>query len=150
MTIGLRIAASKDQIVMNTATAMLSQMVTKVFERVLVENKLQSTSNQTQKQIDMDQLKNLSKEPPSWMNESAQDAYMLLQDIYLLLNSDQSLWLININDINRPFGLELLKSILVRYPEIFFTVNFFKLFIIYLIAIVNKFKLNRIQKCVLY
>ena len=65
---------------MNTATAMLSQMVTKVFERVVVENKLQSSQAQnTAKQIDMDQLKNLSKEPPSWMNESGQDAYMLLQ-----------------------------------------------------------------------
>jgi hypothetical protein len=29
----------------------------------------------------------------------------------------------NITDLNRPFGLELLKSILIRYPEIFFLVN---------------------------
>ena len=65
---------------MNTATAMLSQMVTKVFERVVVENKLQSSQAQNAaKQIEMDQLKNLSKDPPSWMNESGQDAYMLLQ-----------------------------------------------------------------------
>lgn len=73
---------------MNTATAMLSQMTTKVFERVLVENKQNQQQQQQQqqannqsniKQIDMDQLKILSKEPPSWMNDSAQDAYMLLQ-----------------------------------------------------------------------
>ena len=96
LSIGLRIATSKDQIVMNTATAMLSQMVTKVFERVIVENKLQahttSTSNlnsnnnnnnnntsQANKQVDIDKLKTLSKDPPEWMNESAQDAFMLLQ-----------------------------------------------------------------------
>ncbi|CAF0712027.1 unnamed protein product [Brachionus calyciflorus] len=121
LTIGLRIAASKDQILMNTATAMLSQMITKVFERVVIENKSINQANQNNlKPVDFDQLKVLSKEPPSWMNESAQDAYMLLQDIYLLLNSDQSLWLINISEINKPFGLEILKSILVRYPEIFF------------------------------
>lgn len=116
LTIALRLLASKDQTVMNTATAMLSQMVTKVFDRVLTENKQNDSES---KQIDMDQLKLLSKEPPNWMNESAQDAYMFLQDLYLLLNSDQSLWLHNINDISKPFGLELLKSILVRYPDIF-------------------------------
>ena len=85
LSIGMRIACSKDQIVMNTATAMLSQMVTKVFERVVVENKLQAhttTSNaasQSNKQIDIDKLKTLSKDPPEWMNDSAQDAFMLLQ-----------------------------------------------------------------------
>ena len=69
--------------VMNTAQAMLNQMVTKVFDRVLVENKqtnMQETNES--KQIDqqkMDQLKMLSKEPPGWINESAQDAYMFLQ-----------------------------------------------------------------------
>lgn len=29
----------------------------------------------------------------------------------------------NVNEINKPFGLELLKSILVRYPDIFFMVS---------------------------
>lgn len=76
---------------------MLNQMVTKVFERVLIENKLQqqqqqagigsgsgvaaSASNNNLKQIDLDQLKSLSREAPTWMNESSQDAYMLLQVI---------------------------------------------------------------------
>jgi hypothetical protein len=122
ITIAFRLLASKDPTVMNTATAVLSQMVTKVFDRVLVENKQQSQSNNinnNNSQIDMDQLKALNKEPPSWMNESGQDAYMLLQDLYMLLNSETSLWLIEITDINKPFGLELLKSILVRYTEIF-------------------------------
>jgi hypothetical protein len=120
ITIALRLLASKDPTVMNTATAVLSQMVTKVFDRVLVENKQQSQSNNNNNsQIDMDQLKALNKEPPSWMNESGQDANMLLQDLYMLLNSETSLWLIEITDINKPFGLELLKSILVRYTEIF-------------------------------
>ena len=84
LSIGMRIACSKDQIVMNTATAMLSQMVTKVFERVIIENKTNSanaasTTNQNSKQIDIDKLKSLSKDPPEWMNDSAQDAFMLLQ-----------------------------------------------------------------------
>ena len=66
LSIGMRIACSKDQIVMNTATAMLSQMVTKVFERVIIENKTNSanaasTTNQNWKQIDIDKLKSLSK-----------------------------------------------------------------------------------------
>lgn len=69
--------------VMNTAQAMLNQMVTKVFDRVLVENKHTNTQETSEsKQIDqqkMDQLKMLSKEPPNWINESAQDAYMFLQ-----------------------------------------------------------------------
>lgn len=123
LTIALRLSTSKDTIVMNTATAMLSQMVTKVFERVIVENKQAANLNTIKSKIDMDQLKTLNTVPPSWMNESAQDAYMLLQDLFLLLNSEStSLWLLDIQDINKPFGLDLLKSILVRYPEIFFTV----------------------------
>ncbi len=132
LTIALRLSASKDLIVMNTATAMLSQMVTKVFERVIVENKQQQqVQTNAGVKIDMDELKTLNNVPPSWMNESAQDAYMLLQDLYLLLNSEStSLWLLDIQDINKPFGLDLLKSILVRYPEIFFTViKNFKTFI---------------------
>ena len=142
---------------MNTATAMLSQMVTKVFERVVTESKANQqpnvssstspgSSSPAPRAMDMDQLKTLSKDPPNWLSDSAQDAYMLLQvsrsivhagstssgfsfrfcsskDIYLLLNSDQSLWLMNVNEINKPFGLELLKSILVRYPDIFFMVS---------------------------
>ena len=39
LTIALRLLASKDQTVMNSATLMIQQMVTKVFDRVLVENK---------------------------------------------------------------------------------------------------------------
>lgn len=128
LTIALRLSASKDIVVMNTATAMLSQMVTKVFERVIVENKQQAATNLAaiNTKIDMDHLKTLSNVPPAWISESAQDAYMLLQDLYLLLNSESSsMWLLDIQEINKPFGLDLLKSILVRYPEIFFTVEFY-------------------------
>lgn len=69
---------------MNTATAMLSQMVTKVFERVVTESKANqqpavSSTTGSPRAMDMDQLKTLSKEPPSWLSDSAQDAYMLLQ-----------------------------------------------------------------------
>jgi hypothetical protein len=79
---------------MNTATAMLSQMVTKVFERVVIENKAhaatttttnstnatnQNSSSQNAKQFDIDKLKTLNKDPPDWMNDSVQDAFMLLQ-----------------------------------------------------------------------
>ena len=38
LTIGLRLCSSKDSTVMHTANAMVSQMVTAVFERVLIEN----------------------------------------------------------------------------------------------------------------
>jgi len=47
LTIALRIATSKDQVLVNTATALLTQMVTKVFERVIVENKQQNNSLKT-------------------------------------------------------------------------------------------------------
>lgn len=123
LTIALKLSTSKDLIVMNTATAMLSQMVTKVFERIIVENKQMIANNTANnKKIDMDHLKTLNNVPPGWMNEASQDGYMLLQDLYLLLNSESSsMWLLDIQDISKPFGLDLLKSILVRYPEIFFT-----------------------------
>jgi hypothetical protein len=73
---------------MNTANAMLVQMVTKVFERVSLErtaaNVVASTANTDAttapgKEIDIDQLKVLSKDAPAWLDDSAKDAYMLLQ-----------------------------------------------------------------------
>ena len=66
---------------MHTANAMLSQMVTKVFERVAVENKSSNinNNNNNKSQIDIDKLKSLNKDPPEWMTDSAQDGYMLLQ-----------------------------------------------------------------------
>ena len=73
--------------------------------------------------IDLDKLKTLVKEAPKSLNTSAQDAFMLFQDLYLLLNSDNVLWLQGINEINKPFGLELLKTILVKYHQIFFIVS---------------------------
>ena len=45
MTIGLRLCTSKDTTVMHTANAMVSQMVTAVFERVIVENELRPRGN---------------------------------------------------------------------------------------------------------
>ena len=82
MTIGLRIAGSKDQIVMNTANAMLSQMVTKVFERVLADIKIKSDPNQKMTNAELDKLKSLNKDAPNWLSDSTQDAYMLLQVVF--------------------------------------------------------------------
>ena len=80
---------------MNTANAMLVQMVTKVFERVSLERAAAAVAASTAstasvdaesavpptraKEIDIDQLKVLSKDAPAWLDDSAKDAYMLLQ-----------------------------------------------------------------------
>ncbi len=57
------------------------------------------------------------------MSSACQDAFMMLQDLYLLLNADYSLWLVNIADMNRCYGLDLMKTILVKYHKLFFNVS---------------------------
>jgi len=49
----------------------------------------------------------------------ANDAYLLLQDLILLVNGEQPIWLLGIAEMFRTFGLELLETILSRFPFVF-------------------------------
>jgi len=41
------------------------------------------------------------------------------QDLIVLVNGEQPIWLIGITEMTRSFGLELLETILARFPYVF-------------------------------
>lgn len=45
------------------------------------------------------------------------------QDLVQLVNSDQPFWLNGLTEMSKTFGLQLLDSILVKFPSIFFNVR---------------------------
>ena len=51
---------------------------------------------------------------PTGTNPFIVDAYLLIQDIVLLVGADQPKWLIGIVEMTRTFGLELLESLLSK------------------------------------
>jgi len=85
-----RLYASKDTMTSHAAGATVRQLVSLVFER------LESNGQ-----------------------EGKDDAYGLLTDLILLVNGEEAVWLTGVRDLPRPFGLELLESILARFPSVF-------------------------------
>lgn len=113
---------------MNTANAMLTQMINRIFERLITSNNNNNNemnsnelrrSKETLDKIDVDKLKQINKEGPETLSDLGKDAYMIIQDIYLLLNSEQSIWLLNVNNLNKLLSLEILRTILLKYTQIF-------------------------------
>lgn len=51
----------------------------------------------------------------------------LFQDIVLLVGADQPKWLTGIVEMTRTFGLELLESLLSKFPQVFHQHHQFKL-----------------------
>jgi hypothetical protein len=47
------------------------------------------------------------------------DAYLMFQDIVLLVSAEQPIWMTGIVEMTRSFGLELLESILKKFPQVF-------------------------------
>lgn len=47
------------------------------------------------------------------------DAYLMFQDIVLLIGADQPIFMTGIMEMTRTFGLELLESLLTSFPSIF-------------------------------
>ena len=73
-------------------------------------------------------IKELTKSVfPSGTNPFIVDAYLLIQDIVLLVGADQPKWLDGIVEMPRTFGLELLESLLSKFPKAFHQHQQFKL-----------------------
>ena len=73
-------------------------------------------------------IKELTKSVfPSGTNPFIVDAYLLIQDIVLLVGADQPKWLVGIVEMTRTFGLELLESLLSKFPKAFHQHQQFKL-----------------------
>ncbi|KAI1287236.1 Protein MON2 -like protein [Halotydeus destructor] len=117
-----RLNFTKDQTTNNTASATVRQIVTVIFDRAhrSSEAKEMDRAEGQDQAINLEELKQGSRYPPKSLHEAAGDAFLLFQDLVQLVNADQPFWLIGLTEMTRTFGLELLESIFVHYPEIFF------------------------------
>lgn len=93
-------------VVNNTAAATLRQLVIHVFEKVLVEDEQLAKSPAKQ---------NASI---SSLSPCAKDAYMLFQDLCLLGSGETPLFLLKMTTLPKPFGLELIESILTNHYQL--------------------------------
>lgn len=130
-------------IVASIASATIRQLVSNVFERVENEDALQLSDDSDEmdslsvrpglKKIDINyneldsfisgHLVNLANAhrmqyAPGSLRPHAADAFLLLRDLILILNGEQSLWLVGLTDISKVFALELLEIAFVSFSDV--------------------------------
>lgn len=137
-----RLYFGKDPIVVNTAEATVKHLVSLVFDRVLAEDEQHQPNSDSQ--VNLEELKVPSNVPPKTLRNCAADAYLMFQvntkhllifknrfciherifsqDLVQLVNSDQPYWLTGLTEMSKTFGLQLLESMLVKFPSVFFNV----------------------------
>uniref|UniRef100_T1D1X0 Protein MON2 homolog n=1 Tax=Cupiennius salei TaxID=6928 RepID=T1D1X0_CUPSA len=115
-----RLHFTKNPTTNNTASATIRQLVSVVFERILVEkNEVDISPSDSGNNDHLLELKAGSSVPPKSLPPHAADGFMLFQDLVQLVNADQPVYLIGLTEMTCSFGLELLESILSSFPEIF-------------------------------
>lgn len=55
---------------------------------------------------------------PRSLKAAAADAFLLTRDLILILNDEQSLWLVGLTDVSKTFVLELLELVFVSFSDI--------------------------------
>ncbi|XP_071483188.1 protein MON2 homolog [Diadema antillarum] len=114
-----RLHFSKDNTTSNTASAIVQQVVSIVFERVLAED--EANADGSEAPVDEEEMKASlgHREAPRSLKPCATDAYLLFQDLCCLVNGDQPTWLMGMTAMTKKFGLELLESVLNSFPQVF-------------------------------
>ncbi|CAH8518557.1 unnamed protein product [Schistosoma margrebowiei] len=117
-TICLKLHLSKSPATVNTAAAAVRQCASAIFDRVFKEELIiQPTDSSKQKATPgVDDILPVN---PLDLKSSERDAYMLFQDICLLISDDTSIWLCGTIQINKVLGLELVESLIFSYPSLF-------------------------------
>ncbi|XP_012277509.1 protein MON2 homolog isoform X2 [Orussus abietinus] len=113
-----RLHFTKDSTTINTAGATVRQLVSLVFERVVVEDE-EHPDRIGSEEVNLEELKTPTNQAPKHLRPCAADAYLMFQDLVQLVNADQPYWLIGITEMTRTFGLELLESVLTNFPSVF-------------------------------
>ena len=127
LVICLRLNFTKDQTTNKIAGATVRQLVPVVLERVEVADNPDLRLQHVYEEPGL-QIKELTKTifPPG-TNPFLVDAYLLIQDIVLLVGADQPKWMTGIVEMTRTFGLELLESVLAKFPQVFHKHTQFKM-----------------------
>ncbi|CAH8498673.1 unnamed protein product [Heterobilharzia americana] len=114
----LKLHLSKTTATVNTAAAAVRQCASTVFDRVfkdeLVVQPVDSTRQRTSSRTD-----DILPVNPMELKPSERDAYMLFQDICLLMSDDTCVWLHSPIQLNKVLGLELIESLIFSYPSLF-------------------------------
>ncbi|KAJ6640307.1 Protein MON2 like [Pseudolycoriella hygida] len=113
-----RLHFTKDSTIVNTAGATVRQLVSLVFDRLGVEES--KTAKAQDVDANVEQLKLATGVAPKRLRPCAADAYLLFQDLVLLVNADEPYWLLGITEMTRTFGLELLEIVLTSFADVFF------------------------------
>ncbi|CAH1264447.1 MON2 [Branchiostoma lanceolatum] len=116
-----RLHFSKDSSVANTAAATVQQVVSVVFERLVVEDGDEDPNTVNSEVKDKTTSSpRPGKKPPVSLGPCAADAYLLFQDLCQLVNADSPYWLVGMTEMTRTFGLELVENILTQFSPVFF------------------------------
>lgn len=115
-----RLHCSKDVTTSHAAGATVRQLVALVFERIdrdeVKSGKgLKCRGNQSIMKVFEYRFGSADGE----LSPEAMDAYLMFQDLILLVNGESPMWLVGISEMFRTFGLELLETILARFPFVF-------------------------------
>lgn len=110
-----RLCFCRDSTVMNTAVATVWQIVSLVFERVVAEM-AESPPQKLESEL---HVKPTGCSVPASLKPAAADAYLLFQDLVLLVNGEQPCWLCGLTEMTRTFGLDLMESLLSSFPSVF-------------------------------
>lgn len=124
-----RLHFTKDSTTINTAGATVRQLVSLVFERVVLEEledipPTADTVPAEKREVNLEELKMANGSAPRGLRPCAADAFLLFQDLVQLVNADQPYWLLGMTEMTRTFGLELLETVLTSFSPVFFRVKF--------------------------
>lgn len=118
-----RLHFTKDSTTINTAGATVRQLVSLVFERVIMEDQESDAIAQhdaNAHEVNIEELKQAPGQAPKGLQICAADAFLLFQDLVQLVNADQPYWLLGMTEMTRTFGLELLETVLTTFPSVFY------------------------------
>ena len=69
---------TKDSTTINTAGATVRQLVSLIFERVVAED-AESSEQRSSEEVNLEELKNPTNQPPQGLGPCAADAYLMFQ-----------------------------------------------------------------------
>ncbi|GES88442.1 hypothetical protein RCL_jg5346.t1 [Rhizophagus clarus] len=117
LLICFRLQDSKIVVVNNTAAATLRQLVINIFDKVQEEDNINDKDGSIKP---TSTVVSVHGEGVIALRPCARDAYYLFQDLCLLTNGENPVYL-KLHNLSRTFGLELIESILTNHYRLFKT-----------------------------
>jgi len=123
LVICFRLNFTKDPTTNTIAGATVRQLVPAVFERVSAAGQQSQLGNgdiaveAKSEEMSPNFARLVAQMLPKGTDPLVADAFLLLQDLVLLVGAEQPRWMVGIVEMTRSFGLELLESILKKFAS---------------------------------